>query len=276
MSTPEHTDTGLWRMAIEISRRGVSAWLRHVSDASLPVRRLLDERWTPDGDSQLRNVENVVYSNPSVLEDYSTEIIIVADKAMWVPASMLRGEEDVEALFSGVYKCASAEDIFADVPGDEGEVCIYTPGAGVRSFLNRTFPGARVMSQASLMVSRFRRQQGERLRIYADLRGDRIDLALFDGTSLSHWSTHVYDQPADGLYHVLNTLDICDADATATQVCLSGDRNQREELAPLLRGHLPYVTITTLPRLISDVPLPTAALLSLSRVRGTDVTTDPS
>lgn len=240
-------DVADWRLICEIGSRGMSAYLKHV-DPTQEIVTLFEEKWEPGGDL-LKKIENAVYDHPQVLDDFSADIVLVAPRSIWVPSEIVEDDDDRAAeLYNQVYD-ASEADILTDAVGDA--TCLYCLTPGLKGFLQRTFPGARVHSHLGVMTRRFRERIADMPRIYAEIREDEVDLLAFDGKKLLMAATHPWRDPNDIQYHIFNVINVYGLDPQELQLSLSGLKEVKAELMPQLRNTIAYVMHTMLPSLSS-------------------------
>lgn len=237
-------DTADWRMICVISASGISAYLRH-QDPSQETVTLFDAKLQGNEDSLLRNIENMVYDHPQVLDDFSADIVIVAPRSIWVPASLVEeNEEEAARLYNQVYQ-AESEDVMIEEAGDAA--CLFSLVPGLNAFLCRTFPGARVHSHLAVMVRNFSKRSTDMPRIYLDIREGFVDFVAFDRRNLLMSATHRRRSLADIQYHLFNIMDVYGLDPEEVQISLSGPREEKTKLMAELREHFKYVMLTMMP-----------------------------
>lgn len=264
-------DTADWRMIIYISRTGMSACLKNEADPMEPLINIFSDSWSCGEDELLHRIEGVVYDHPQLLDDFSTEIVISTERALWIPRSAIDPKGNVGAdeeyldetdLYNVAYK-AEDEDIFID-EFDE-KVCLYTLIPGLQSFILRTLPGARTWCQQTVAVKRFSDQTSDMPRLYIDIRDREADYYAFDGRRLLLAATHPWRDKMDIAGMVFNIADLWNLDMDRTQVMLSGKRDIRTELLNILRDRMKYVMLTMLPSAISKSDLPLAVGLLVAK-----------
>ncbi len=257
-------DIADWRLICSISARGMGAWLKHVNPTQ-DIITLFSEKWQEDEDSLLSRIENMVYDHPQVLDDFSSDIVIVAPKSIWVPTEVV-GEDDDEAarLYNQVYP-SSDSDIMSETVDDT--MCLFTLVPGLNAFLQRTFPGARVHPHLGVLVRRFRERSSDMPRLYVDIREGEADYVAFDRKNLLIAATHSWHSPTDIQYHLYNILNVCHLDPTKVQVSLSGPSGLKTELMGELRRILNYVMLTMTPGPGQKAGMPLAASLLLSMMK---------
>lgn len=251
------------RLTVYLSAWGVKAYLKNPYSATEGYRIIINTAWKCESNELLRHIENAVYDHPEVLDDYECDVIIESDKTLWLPGEVAE-EDDVRCeIYSTVYPCDD-EDIFMDTVklGDGEEAsCLYTLCPGLPSFLQRTFPGARVSCQLTQLFHRFYTRVTDEPTLFVDLRSGRMDMLTFRGNEFLMGCTHRYADDQDAYYHIINCLRQCGLDERKCEVYLSGDREVRTKLVNDLRDELTYVRNTMLPRIDAPADMPTAALV---------------
>lgn len=255
-------DTAEWRLLVSVSATGIGAWLKH-DDPTRPIETLFEETWKADGALLLSRIEGAVYDHPQVLDDFSADITLTAPESIWVPSSLVTDDyEEAHRLFNQVYEARPA-DVMAETVDDAA--CLYTLVPGLRAFLSRTFPGARVHSHLAVLVRRFRERSADMPRVYIDIRDGEADYVAFDRRNLLMAATHRWHFPEDIRYHLFNILNVFGLDPQQTQVSVSGPANMKTELVRELRKSVAYVMLTMIPTLGLKAELPLATSLLLRR-----------
>lgn len=220
LTAADYADTGQWRLILRIAPTWISAFLENTVHDDVPPSELFTGRWEDNPDTLLQNIENAVYDNPRVLDDFSARIEIFATRTLFIPTAMIEDQEDVEeALYNAVYS-SKPEDIMYGVDRDITAAYSLTPG--LKGFLNRTFPGARVENNLMRQV-RLYRQQGEGRRLFITVRDKEADFILLEGNGLMSASTHGWAAGADIVYLALNLLDVYGVSIKECIVNLLGD-----------------------------------------------------
>ncbi len=263
-------DTGQWRLIVYISRLGMRAFLKHISDKSRPMAEMLAVNWQNDDPSSLLSqIENAVYDHPGLLDDYATEIILESQKVCFAPNEILDNgsldsEEDAE------------NNIFTTVfPGDDQEVltdrlpdctALFTLARGLDGFFSRTIPGARIRSHLAVIAERFRRRKAEGTRIYVDIREKNLDLLAFNNERMLSASVQQWRTKEDILYRIFNMMNAYGLTPDNVHVYLSGSHRIKPEMLDLLRKYCHDVELTSLPAEVNaENPLPLAVLLQAYR-----------
>lgn len=254
-------DTGMWRLLLYVKANGMSACLQHIEDRNaLPVV-LFDTEWDTSSDL-LSNIENSIYDNPRLFDDYATEIIIESPHTIFVPTDFIDEPGREEEYFNEVYS-ADAEDIFSDIIGEE--VALFSLGEGISSFLQRTLPGAKIRSHLAVLINRMRNHTAEVPRIYADIRNNEVDILAFDGTSLLSASVQKWEAPDDIAYRILLLMQAYSLRPDAIEVRISGLPDIKTPLVDTLRKMLSFVVFQPEPAAVEESHLPLAMALAAER-----------
>ncbi|MCM1369949.1 MAG: DUF3822 family protein [Candidatus Amulumruptor caecigallinarius] len=237
-------DVADWKLIVEISATGMSAYLKNINPAE-DVLTLFEEKWKNDPEALLTHIEGMVYDHPQVLDDFSTEIAIVTPQALLFPAEMVDDDEDEAIEIYGRIYCSEPEDVMmCDIPG---AVCLFTLVPGLRAFLQRTFPGAAVKLHLAVLAARFAGRTADTPRIYLDIRDKEADFIVYDIKRLLSASTHKWETIADIEYHLFNLIDVYGLNPADLQVSVSGLKEQKAEIVRELRKYISYVMLTMIP-----------------------------
>lgn len=256
--TVDFTDTGLWRLVIYISRKGMTSLLRHIEDASQPLVRLFTVEWEADDARLLSKIESTIYDNPRVLEDYATDIIIESRQLTWVPTRLVQ-EEDIEREIFGAVFPTVADAPMTDTAGDL--TALFRLTGGLSAFIGRTIPGARVRSHLTVLADYMRGISSESPSIFADIRDNEVDVILFDNRRMLAAVTHDFGAVSDIGYRIFQLLDTYSINPAEATVSLSGSGENVAELSAMLTPYCRNVCRTPLPVGDGD-NIPTAAAIA--------------
>lgn len=249
------------------------ALLRHVSDAERPLIQLFDEQWDPAGcGSLLAKIENAVYSHPSLLDDYATDVVIETSRVTWVPDSLLSsGRLNEETVYQAVYPGASS-DVLTDRVGEATALYEFIPDFG--SFMARTLPGARLRPHIAVLVEKFLAapRDPDTLCIYADMRAGEIDLVAVKNESLVSASVQPWQSAEDAAYrifHLINAYSSGGADCRVSVNC--SDQALVSQVLGFTRGFCREAAVMKLPERMAACGLPLAAAMLMCKVPDREV-----
>ena len=255
----DRADTGQWRLVIYITRTSLEAWLQPLADRQAS-RRIVRDSWEPvgDGPDLLARIENTVYDHPQLLDDYSADIIIETDRAMWVPSEVGADEERSEEVFNAVYGC-EPEDMMADRVDDKTLLWWLTPG--LPAFLSRTVPGARVSAHLGVIVSyldRLRLPEGE-VEVL-NTRPGSCDVILLKDGELQTASTQRAGNPEEGIYRLLRASEVYGFSPRSAHIAVRDESGDDSALSEALDS----LNLDASILVEEERQMPTAALLMLS------------
>ncbi len=255
----DYLDTGQWHLAVDISRHGFGAWLLPDESLGATPRVIIQMAWHPSDEGLLERIEDAVYDNPTVLDDYSADIIVETDRQLWLPADLYPTDEDCADAYVSIY----GGDILDVMINDLGkEKCAFMLTPGLKSFMQRSFPGARIWSQQALL-KQASLQPHESFKCLLDIRQSSFDFILFSRGELLSASTHLWKTETDIAYALLNILQTYDAPTPDTEIVCSGVRDVRQSLGKML---LPYFkSISQKNHDLDGKEIPTAVYLAINR-----------
>ena len=182
------------------------AFLENTLHPEIESQKICDVSWEHNPHEIRKNLEEAVYSSPRLLDDFSTRIVLFDPNTLFFPTEIVETTPDMD--LEKVY-C----DIFGGEPtdvmtgGDKDITAAWAMNPGIRNFLYRTFPGARITCNLLEKVRNYR-NEGSELRLVIDCRNVEADLILFQGPDLISASTHNWRHPDDVAYLSLNLLDV--------------------------------------------------------------------
>ncbi|MCH5228645.1 MAG: DUF3822 family protein [Muribaculaceae bacterium] len=205
LTAADFADTGQWRLFLKIGCAGLEAFLENTLHPEIEPQFLCSASWDINKDNLRKNIEEAVYSNPRLLDDFATRIILYDPRTLFIPSEIVEerlGAE--EQIYKKVYT-AEETDIMTDFDKDITAAWCLAPG--IKSFLMRTFPGARITCNLMEKVRNLRKtNRGISLFVFA--RKNEADLILLKGSDLISASTHEWRHPDDLAFLALNLLDV--------------------------------------------------------------------
>lgn len=191
LTAADFADTGQWRLLLLIKETGMEAFLENTLHPEIGEQVMCRALWEPEPGNILKNLEETVYNYPRLLDDFATRIVIYDRRTLFVPSEIAENRAGYEEeLYNKIYS-ADPRDIMTEKHG--GITAIWSFAPGVKSFLMRTFPGARITCNLMEMIKR--KDSGCRIdhfQIYENVRDGEIDLVLMEGNNLLSASTHTY------------------------------------------------------------------------------------
>lgn len=205
LTASDFADTGQWRLLLKIGPTGLEAFLENTLHDEIPPQHLCEARWPSNRDMLRENIEEAVYSNPRLLDDFATRIIIYDPRTLFMPTEIAEESTGAEEeIYQKVYS-AEESDIMSDFDSDL--TAVWSPAPGIKGFLSRTFPGAKITCNLLDKVRRLR-ADNKGYGLFAFGRSNEIDLILLSDRNLVSASTHTWRHTDDAAYLILNLLDV--------------------------------------------------------------------
>lgn len=236
----DFSDVRRWKLLIRFAATGISAVLYD----NYEIHQVVDKRWEYDETSLLRNIENAVYDNPILLDQYEGAILIDTDFNLFFPEVAKSHQDLIDATMNEVYDIAEDDIFYQDI---KDGVMAYALVSGLKSFLQRTFPGMAVMNQFGAYIKRFGDAVGLEPRVYAFADDAKVDILSFAGNSLLHASTHRCREYTDIAYYLFNVWRELGYTPDSASLVVAAPKEMRKSLLPLMRRHINYVTMASLP-----------------------------
>lgn len=230
-------DTGQWRLEATLWRGGISARLCAIDRPGVPPRPLLDAQWRPDEEGLLQRLENAVYDNPQVLDDYTARILVDTAAVTWMPAESLpddlTGAERFAEMFGG-----DPADVMCDEVTVAGHrmTAFYVLCPGLKAFLGRTFPGARIrccQTEAVAAADHAGTESTEN-HVLVDCGSRHTHIIVLGPQGLLSASTRPECTPPDMVYHMLHALAVARIDPASARIQVSGIPEARDAVLAIL------------------------------------------
>lgn len=248
-------DVSLWKLYILLSRKGITAVFRN--EQTKETITMLHEMLSDVDEESLGRIQDIIYENPVLLNDYQTTIILDSNHFIIAPSNQIQNDEDALDVMETVYPNDNA-DLWADRIGEE--TIIFLTPEGLQSFINRTFPTAEVKFRLSPTITHFRHsksmESGKTMQV--NILDGEIEIVAFKNSRLLLANIFACKEPADAIYYILNAWAILDFDSQNDELRLTGDKTIREQIMPTLRKYVNYVMLGILPQEIktsTDIPL---------------------
>ena len=180
LTAADFADTGQWQLIIKMSPEGLEADLRNTLHPEIPLQNLCSLRWNTKDSSVKDNIESAVYENPRLLDDFATKIVMYDPMTLFIPSDVLESHGAEAEIYGKVYPSES-EDVMYDRFGDMTAAWKLAPG--VRNFLLRTFPGARLANNLMEKVKTLSTRK-EGVLLHISTRVDSSDFILTDDGKL--------------------------------------------------------------------------------------------
>ena len=252
-------DTGQWHLAVDISKHGFGAWLLPDSNLGRQPRTIIRQAWLPEEEGLLERIEDIVYDNPTLLDDYSADIIVESDRQLWLPEELYPTDEDCAEAYTSIYGGNMIDVMVNDL---KREKCAFMLTPGLRSFMQRSFPGARIWSQQSLLKEAAMHTL-DSVKCAIDVRETAADIILLDRGRLLCASTHLWKTETDIIYYLFNILLTYSIEPKDTDLVFSGIREVRHNIGKTISQY--FKTLSQKNHDLDGKAIPTAVYLAINR-----------
>lgn len=232
LTAADFADTGQWRLLLNIGVTRLEAFLENTLHPELDIQPLCHAEWELNKDELRKNIEEAVYNNPRLLDDFATRIVLYDPRTLFIPTEIAEEKAGAEEeIYKKIYPADDA-DIMTDF--DRDLTVAWSLAPGVKSFLMRTFPGARITCN---LMDRVRdlRKQNKGLYLYIMARKEEADLILLDDNNLISASTHEWRHPDDLAYLAFNLLEVYNYKPGEADIKVEGAPTETEAWKFLLK-----------------------------------------
>lgn len=238
----------LWRLVLGIDEDK----LNYIVYTPAQENSLMTGEVTFNKDSigYLKSVENAVYDNPLLLNDFGHVTVAVrSGRFILLPPDVAADEELMKQAFSAAMPDVEGDLAHCHLPGNNINIAFELP-KGLLSFLQRTFNmpvithHLHALCEHALELNR----SSETARMYLHVESQVMDAVVFKGDKLVFANSFNYTQEQDATYFALHVWKTCGLDSNTHQVIVTGDdKPQREAMMTALRQYIAYVMPGILP-----------------------------
>lgn len=227
----------------------------HVAVMSMVEDNSLIYRSIPlpdDEDTRLRAIEDAIYENPLLLADFGKTDILVRTRQFSVIPAEISDADLQKRILQEFWPEVETFSVFTNaelvLPGNRDAIAFAIP-APLASFLQRTFPIARISHALTPMVRYFAHSSrlGRSGKMYVCLRQGEIDVIAYTVGGLRMAVTTSVSNVDDALYYVMAALHTCHFSPSEVEIMLCGENALRESLTPMLRKFVGYVMPVVFP-----------------------------
>ncbi len=233
-------DTSMWNLLLKISDDALHVVLYSiVEDNSLILRKF---QFDPTATSKLQALENIIYDNPLLLNEFRRiHCVVEPDHTMVIPAEVT-DTDDRELIFKAIYPDFRGE-IIAEDNGSRNSISLIGIPSELNGFLRRPFHNASVTGHLTSLCRYFtaKSANANNMKMMANIRPGSLDLIVLHGGALLAANTFSFTDPMDAVYYILACRQRLGLDQWSDELLLTGDQTIREAITPRLRTYLSRV-----------------------------------
>lgn len=235
----------LWRMAMLITPQSLEIALYPPVENEEAIFRSFD--YNPEAPSQLKAIEDIIYSNPLLLCDFKAiTALIDCDCAMMMPEEV--PQESMPTLLEKAALLPVEDSMTISTPASKGAIMVSAPDKELCDFLQHTFFNITFAHPLGL-TTRYLSLQDSGIRSYLTLHRRRLSLINLNGEELLSANTFSYTEPMDAVYYALASRQISDIDAEGIALYYAGAQQNCDTIIPILRSYIAPIARTELPSL---------------------------
>lgn len=259
------TDAGDWKLLITISAEGMNAYMKSKDNTRREIMPLFSRTWNVEEKDILKEIENTVYDNPRILDDFSTELIINTPQSLWLPSVIIEEDDSLDKYFNCVYDC-DEEDIMTD--SEEEITNGYFLVSGLNSFIRRTLPGCKVYSHLTVLKDYFKAIAKRDSHIFVNINAETAEIIAFDNGKLISGAVHEWKAPADIAYNLYLLIDAYGLDQKEIKIgVMSADEYvAKNEVKKTVEKTVPEIYIMDFPSMEGNLKITDlSTVISLSK-----------
>lgn len=194
-----------------------------------------------------RRLEDAVYDNPVLLNDYSRTTIAVHSQRFAVMPAAINDVALVRKVLEASTASVDGEVLTCAIKNTDAAIACDMP-QGVTAFLQRTFANPVLLHHlAPLCAYCSAAYADDNGCLHVNLSDKETHIVATRNGKLQMANTYQYHHIDDIVYFVLAVFKECRFDAQVDKVMLTGDNTLRTQLAEQLRQWIAYVMPEVLP-----------------------------
>lgn len=193
--------------------------------------------------SYLKALENAIYDNPVLLDEYSKVRVMIESDHFAILPSQFSNESDAQEVLKACFPDAASDDCTLCTLSRCNVVIAFAMPRGVRGFLQRTFNMPAIFHHLYPLCEHYKGHDVHRgvACMHLNLHPESIDIIIIKNQELSMANSFHCDNASDTVYYTLHAWKTFGLDATKDELMLTGDKELRDRIVPTLRGYISYV-----------------------------------
>lgn len=198
--------------------------------------------------SYLKAVENAIYDNPVLLNDYKKVRVMVESQRFMILPPEFSDEMDAQDAFEAMFSEMEGDFALCNLPRCGVNIAYEMP-KGLLGFLHRTFNMPPVVHHLYPFMEHFKQQDERRTGacMHLNLRDDRVDILIVRDRALVMANSYPCTDTANAIYYTLNAWNTFGLEATKNELFVTGSKALRDATIPTLRKYINYVMPSIFP-----------------------------
>jgi len=226
----------VWELLVSIEDKRVNYILYTPTVANSLI--VGDVAWT--GDS-LSSLEDVIYDTPILLNDYRrVRVLVHSPHFVLLPNDT--SDEDCKELLHHAFPDDDGDAAVCPMPSNDVKIAHLMP-RGMQAFLGRTFNYPSIYHHLFPLGTHFKEiNRGTGIsRMFLNLEPDSMDVMIYRDGELQCANSYPFTSKEDATYFALNAWRAHGLDQLTDELQLTGDRDMRASMTPVLREYVKYV-----------------------------------
>lgn len=190
----------------------------------------------------LKAVENAVYDNSPLLDDYGRVRLLVDTEHFVLLPAQVSDENVADELLRAQYPELEGDTALCELPVC-GVKLAFELAPDVLGFLQRTFNMAPIVHHLQPLCDYYARfcQRSGVGRMFLNFHDERMDMVVFERDHLQLANTFEVRSTADAAFMALHAWESLGMDVHSDELQLTGDKAVRDQVSQELRRYISYV-----------------------------------
>ncbi len=190
----------------------------------------------------LKALENAVYDNPVLLDDYRRVRVMVDSRHFVLLPPQFGDEDDARETFEATFPTMQGDFSLCRLQRCNMHIGFEMP-QGTIAFLNRTFNMPPIFHHLYPLCEHYKFHDEKRgvACMHLNLHEESIDVLVVHGRRLLMANTFACRSSLDAVYYALNAWKSLNLDVQKDQLLLTGTKALRDSVTPTLRQYICYV-----------------------------------
>lgn len=189
----------------------------------------------------LKALENAVYDNPLLLDDYKQVRVLVGSQHFVVVPP--EGDDfDAQDMLEATFPDVEGDVAVCNLKRCDVKLAFEVP-KGVLAFLQRTFNTPPVFHHLHPLCEHYKRlnEGSEISRMFLNMTDSHMDMVIYRNGNIVLANSYDYRSPQDAAFFALHAWDSLGLDRLTDEVQLTGLKKERDAIAPILREYIGFV-----------------------------------
>ena len=192
--------------------------------------------------SYLKSVENAVYDNSALLDDYGEVRLLVDTRHFVLLPPDVSDDSEADTLLRAQYPDMDGDTALCELPVSGVKLTFELPPE-LLGFLQRTFNMAPIVHHLQPLCDYYARfcQRSSVRRMFLNFHDEQMDMVVFEHDRLQLANTFDVRTQTDAAFMALHAWESLGMDVHSDELQLTGDKSIRDQVSAELRRYINYV-----------------------------------